>query len=148
MKMAYLAVVFALVSGFASAQTPEKAHVLFYRPHNKMMANALKPSIYFDRIRIASLPNGSYFEVEAAPGKYTLRADDMGYFAENNVELVAGKSYYVCMSFIGNAKGIYFGNGVHLQLDLIPTDEALEALRGLKQLDQPTYAVISPPETP
>jgi hypothetical protein len=141
MKRTYLVVVLALFSVLASAQAQEKAHVVFYRPHTKLMGTALKPSIYFDRIRITALPNGRYFEVEAAPGKYTLGADDMAAFAENPVELTARVRYYVRMSLVANKKGVLLGNGGHLQLDVIPDQEALAALKGLKPLDQPVYVL-------
>jgi hypothetical protein len=143
-----IAILLGLTAASVSAQTPEKAHVHFYRTHNKMMGTALKPSIYFDRIKVARLPNGQYFEVDAAPGKYMLRADDMAYFAENSVDLEAGKHYYVRMSLVATKKGVLLGNGGHLQLDIIPRDEALEAMKTLKTVDQPPIVLESASQGP
>jgi hypothetical protein len=148
MKETCVAILLGLTAVLATAQTSEKAHVLFYRPHNTMMGVALKPSIYFGRIKVASLPNGRYFEVEATPRKYTLRADDMALFAENSVDLTAGEHYYVRMSLVGTKKALLVGSSSHLQLDVIPRDEALTALKKLKPLDQPPYLLDSTVQTP
>lgn len=140
MKKISTAILVVLLTVAASAQTLEKAHVLFYRPHNAMLGNALKPSIYFDRTKVTSLPNGRYFAVEVAQGKYSVRADDNALFAENVVSFEAGKHYYIRMSLVGSVKGAFLG-GVHLQLDVIPPDEAFEAMKKLKPLDHPPYAL-------
>ena len=84
--------------------------------------------------------------MEAPPGKYTVRVDDMALLAEHAVELEAGKDYYIRVSLPVNKSTVV--EGTHLQIDMIPPDEALDAMKRLKPMKSSPYYLGISPELP
>jgi hypothetical protein len=127
-----------LASGFissvsVSAQTADSAaHVYIYRPHNKLLGNALRPTLSCGPQKFAKLPNGKYLEIDLAPGKCLLRVADGRFLDEHPMELVAGKTYYVRLLMASSTTSVLVGTGAHLQLDDMNEDEARTAMAKLK----------------
>jgi hypothetical protein len=91
MKVATLAIVLGLAISTA-AQTPlPMAHVHIYRLHNKLLGNALHPTLTCDASKVAKVPNGAYFEIDLTPGNHSLRIDNGNMTAAEDIDLEAGK---------------------------------------------------------
>jgi hypothetical protein len=72
--------------------TPQTATVCVYRTKVRIIARALRPSIYFDGTELRRLANGEYFSRELPTGKHMISAGrtEVGQL----VDLEPGKEYF------------------------------------------------------
>jgi hypothetical protein len=115
-----------LLAGIAFAADPGTATVYAYRTHVKLMARALRPSIYCDGMELRRLANGSYFSASVPAGKHMISAGrtEVGRL----VDLEPGKDH----------KNVFVSNWSGRQpmtLTQVPGDVARREMDGLRRAD-------------
>jgi hypothetical protein len=110
----------ASVSAFAQVGD---AHLFIYRPHNKLVAVAVHPTVTCNDQPIAKLPNGSTLEVDIPVGTCRIHVASSSLQADYDLKLDAGKNYYLRMIFILHPGFIHAGEA-GIQLREIPESEA------------------------
>lgn len=104
--------------------------VYVYRTKVKMMARALRPSIYFDGTELRRLANGEYFSRQLPTGKHMISAGrtEVGQL----VDLEPGKEYF----FKLDHKNVFVSNWSGRQpmtLTQVPEKQAHSEMDGLQK---------------
>jgi hypothetical protein len=100
--------------------------IVFFREHH-FTGSALKPSIFLDGKEMNRLSNGSWFSVQADPGKHELQSS-----AKNEpatvIETTPGGTAYVQMVIL---TGNWRGGGRLLQVDAAEAQKVIAKLKPL-----------------
>ena len=117
-------------AAFAADPQPQAATVYAYRTRVKVMARALRPSIYCDGIEIQRLSNGTFFSHKVPAGKHMISAGrtEVGQL----VDLEPGKEYFFKLDH-KNALITDVSGRQPMTLTVVPADTARREMEGLKK---------------